>query len=128
MVRVAMTKKMMLRDRAQPLSTTPKSARGRDPDECDRMMGISLVNPFEGGRFGDGDLTDTEDIEEGVANASTTLIVLVLTQTRGVMGVLASWNALTDILVECLALPPLLPAPLREHLGTLGLSPTRDRL
>ena len=39
---------------------------------------------------------------------------------------LASLNVSTELLVECLALPPLLPAPRREQLKALGLSPTCD--
>ena len=73
--------------RPRSTSTTPKSARGMDPDEYDRMMGISSVHPSEGDRFGDGDVTDTEGMEEGVANdsmsstaiASVWATVLVLT-------------------------------------------------
>ena len=58
--------------RPRSTSTTPKSARGIDPDEYDYLMGISSVNPSEGDRFGDGDVNDTEGIEEGVANDSMT--------------------------------------------------------
>ena len=50
--------------------TTPKSARGMDPDEYDRLLGISSVNPSQKDRFGDGDVTDTEGIDEEVANDS----------------------------------------------------------
>ena len=41
-----------------------------DPHECDRLMGISSVNLSEEDRVGDGDVTDTEGVEEGVANDS----------------------------------------------------------
>ena len=53
------------------------SGRGVDPDEYDRLMGISSANPSEEDRLGDGDVTDTEGVEEGVANdsiASTPMI------------------------------------------------------
>ena len=50
-------------------STTHKSGRGMDPDECDRLMGINLVDlSSEEDRFGDGELTDTENPIEGVAD------------------------------------------------------------
>ena len=39
-----------------------------DPDGYDRVMGISSVHPSVRDRFGDGDVTDTERMEEGVAN------------------------------------------------------------
>ena len=47
----------------RPRSTsTPKSGRGMDPDECDRLVGINSVDLFfEEDRFGDGELTDTEN-------------------------------------------------------------------
>ena len=83
MVRAAAKKKMMLRDR----STTPRSARGMDPDEYDRMMGISSVHPSEGDRFGDGDTTDTKEIEEGAANDS-------LSSTP-------NWSPIVSGLVDC---------------------------
>ena len=63
--------------RPQSASTTPKSGRGVNPDEYDRLMGISSVNPSEEDRLGDGEVTDTEGMEEGVANdsiASTPII------------------------------------------------------
>ena len=40
---------------------------------------------------------------------------------------LASWNVLIGILVECLALPPLLPVLLREQLNTLFRSQPNPR-
>ena len=58
--------------RRRSTSTSPKSARGMDPDEYDRLMRISSVKPSEEDRFGDGDVTDTEEMAEGVANDSTT--------------------------------------------------------
>ena len=57
--------------RLRSTSTTPKSARGMDPDEYDCMMGIPSVHPSEGDRFGDGDVTDTEKMGQGVADDST---------------------------------------------------------
>ena len=58
--------------RPRSTSTTPKSARSMDPDEYDCVMGVSSAHPSEGDRFGDGDVTDTEEMEEGVANDSMT--------------------------------------------------------
>ena len=44
-----------------------------DPDEWDRLMGITSVDiSFEENGFGDGELTDTENPIEGVANDSAT--------------------------------------------------------
>ena len=48
-----------------------------DPDEYDRLMGISSVKTSEGDRFGDGDVTDTEEMEEGAANDSITSTPIV---------------------------------------------------
>ena len=49
--------------------TTPKSGRAKNPDEYDHLMGISSVDLFdkEDG-FGDGELTDTQEHDEEVAN------------------------------------------------------------
>ena len=102
--------------RPRSTSTTPKSARGTDA-EYDRCMGVSSVNPSEGDRFGDGDVTDAEGIEEGVANNSTVSTPLIAGSARSsncpdanldsrFAGVIASWNALIGILAEYLALPP----------------------
>ena len=63
--------------RPRSTSTTPKSARGMDPDEYDRMMGVSSAHPSEGDRFGDGNVTDTEEMGHGVANGSTALTPIV---------------------------------------------------
>ena len=57
--------------RLRSTSITPRSARGMDPDEYDCIMGISSVQPPERDRFGDGNVTDPEEIEQGVANDST---------------------------------------------------------
>ena len=37
-------------------STTPRSARGTDPDDYDRIMGTPSVQPPEMARFGDGNV------------------------------------------------------------------------
>ena len=39
-------------------------------NEYDRMVGISSAQHPERDRFGDGNVTDTEEIEQGVANDS----------------------------------------------------------
>ena len=67
-----------------------------DPDDYDRLMGISSANPSEEGGFGDGELTDTEGVEEVVANDLTTSLpqiillenVLVLMEVQGGVEVL----------------------------------------
>ena len=41
-----------------------------DPDECDRIIGISVNFSGDDG-VGDGEVTDTEDNEDGVAIGST---------------------------------------------------------
>ena len=63
--------------RPRSTSTAPTSARGMDPDKYDRLMGTSSVNPSEGDRFGDGDVTDTEEMAEGVAHDSMTSTPIV---------------------------------------------------
>ena len=52
------------------MSTTPRSRRGADPDDYDRVMGISSVQPSEMGRLGDGNVTDIEETDQRVANDS----------------------------------------------------------
>ena len=52
------------------VSTTPRSVRGTDPDDYDRVMGVSSVGPQETVRFGEGDATDIAGNREGVANNS----------------------------------------------------------
>ena len=42
-----------------------------DPDEYDPIMGISSVQPLEMDGFGDGNVIDTEENEQGVANNSS---------------------------------------------------------
>ena len=57
--------------RPRSTSTTPKSGREMDPDECDRLMGIISVDlSSEEDRFGDGELTDTENPISRVADDS----------------------------------------------------------
>ena len=56
--------------RMRSTSTTPRSGRDTDPDECDRITGFSSVQPPEMERFGDGNVTDAEGIDQGVANDS----------------------------------------------------------
>ena len=54
-------------------STTPKSGKGMDPDECDHLMGITSVDfSSEEDGFGDGELTDTENPIGRVADDSAT--------------------------------------------------------
>ena len=99
------------------------------------MMGISSVHSSEKNRIGDGDVTDTEDMGQRNANDSTASTPIVtglgncpgadLIRLEGLREF--SWNVLTEVLIELLALPPLLPVPLTEQLNTKNLSPTRDR-
>ena len=42
-----------------------------DPDEYDRIAGSSSVQPPEMDGFGDGNVTDAEENEQGVANDSS---------------------------------------------------------
>ena len=57
--------------RLRSTPATPRSARGMDPGECDRILGVSSAQPPEKDRFGDGSAADTEEIEQGVANDPT---------------------------------------------------------
>ena len=41
-------------------STTPRSARGTDPDDYEFVIGVSSVHLQEGVGFGDGNVTDLE--------------------------------------------------------------------
>ena len=55
--------------RPRSVSTALKSGRAREPDECDRLMGTSSLDlSEEEDGFGDGELTDTQEHEEEVAN------------------------------------------------------------
>ena len=123
--------------RPHSTSTTPKSVQGTDLDEYDRVMGISSVHPSEGDRFDDGDLTDTEGMEEGDANDSENSNPIVSgldnrpgadfdSRAYGSASLIECLNR--NLIIEFLALPLLLLAPLREQLNTTGLSPTRDKL
>ena len=51
--------------RMRSASDTPRSVRGADPDDYDRVMGVN-----ETVRFGAGDATDINSNQEGVANSS----------------------------------------------------------
>ena len=86
-------------------STTPKSGRAKDPDEYGRLMGVSSVDlSGEEDGFGDGELTDTQEQDEEVANdlilwiltlvVETVLVVL----TRGETGVLVLQKSSTACL------------------------------
>ena len=54
-------------------STTPRSFRGTDPDDYDRVMGVTSVGPQETVRFGEEHATEFEVDQEGVANNSDNL-------------------------------------------------------
>ena len=104
-----------------------------DPDEYDRVVGISSVDlSSEEDRFGDKELTDTENPVEGVANNSGTPMDShsgigsrpVLLRTRRGVVPLVQLRSLTDNP----ALMPLLPANLRVQLNSYEFRPTRDRL
>ena len=113
MDRAVTMKKSLLRDRLpQPLLS---QKGGMDPDEYDRLMGISSANSSERDRFGDGDVTDTEEMEEGVANEPMTLTPIVSgsgncpgagLDLRGYGSASLIECVLTEIPVECLALHP----------------------
>ena len=61
--------------RPRSTSTTPKSGKRMDPDDYDRVMGINSADFFsEENRCGDGELTDTENPVEGIANNSGTSV------------------------------------------------------
>ena len=110
--------------RPRSTSTTPKSGRGIDPDDYDRLMGISSVNPSEEDRFGDWDVTDMEAVEEGVANDSMTPTSMFSGSGNCPGADVESRGYGRASLMECLdrslsrvpSLAALLPAPLREQL------------
>ena len=54
-------------------STTPRSVRGTDPEDYDRVMGVSSVGPHETVRFGEGSVTGIGVHQDGVANNSDNL-------------------------------------------------------
>ena len=51
-------------------STTPRSVRGTDPDDYDRVVGVTSVSPPETAMFGEGNVFGTEADQDGVANSS----------------------------------------------------------
>ena len=51
-------------------STTPRSIRGTDPDDYDRVMGVTSVGPQETAMSGEENANDFVDDQEGVANNS----------------------------------------------------------
>ena len=46
------------------------STTGTDPDDYDRVMGVSSVSPHETAGFGEGDATDIHKNQKGVASNS----------------------------------------------------------
>ena len=56
--------------RLRSTSTTLGSGRGTDPDDYDRVMGVSSVQRSAMGRFGDGNVTEVEGTDQGVGNDS----------------------------------------------------------
>ena len=59
--------------RMRSASTTPRSLRGTDPDDYDRVMGVTSVGPQETVWFGEGNASDFEVDQDGVANNSDKL-------------------------------------------------------
>ena len=51
-------------------STTLKSLGGTDPDNHDRVMGVTSVGPQETARFGEGNAMEYQADQEGVAHNS----------------------------------------------------------
>ena len=99
-------------------------------------MGPSSLNSSEEDRFGDGDVTDAEEMEEGVANDSmaSTPMFSGSGNCPGADVELRGYGSAS--LMECLdrslsgvpSLAPLLPAPLREQLSISDLSLTCDKV
>ena len=58
--------------RMRPASATPRSLRGTDPN-YDRVMGVTSAGPQETVRFGEGNDTEFEVDQEGVAHNSDNL-------------------------------------------------------
>ena len=56
--------------RTRSASTTPRSLRGTDPDDYDRVMGVTSVGPQETVRFGEGNATEFEVNQEGATHNS----------------------------------------------------------
>ena len=59
--------------RLRSTSTTPRSARGTDPDDYDRTMGVTSVGSRETVRFEEGNVPETEEDPDGVAHISIDL-------------------------------------------------------
>ena len=59
--------------RMRSASTTHRSFRGTDPDGYDRVMGVTSVGPQKTARFGEGNATEFEVDQDGVADNSENL-------------------------------------------------------
>ena len=69
--------------RMRSASTTPRSVRGTDPDDYDRVMGVTSVGSPETALFGEGTAPGSEAHHDGVANNSMNMgVILVLVETR----------------------------------------------
>ena len=117
-------------------STTPRSFRGTDPDEYDRVMGVTSVV-----RFGEGNARESEVDQEGVAHNSDELnenrqtytmrtqkMILVLTEVQGV-SVGASLQECLDRLGQ--QFNPAIPATCAsgaKYCRQNHLSPARDNI
>ena len=72
--------------RPHPTSTTPKSSKGLQPDECDRLMGIGSVQPSGEDGDGKGELTHipkTQQEESLTTQYLELTLVMVLTAGCG---------------------------------------------
>ena len=81
--------------RMRSASPTPRSVRGADPDQYDRVMGLTSVGSRETVRFGEENASGLEMDQDGVANNSIDLdetqeevihamrMILVLAEARG---------------------------------------------
>ena len=56
--------------RMRSASTTPRSVRGADPDDYDRVMGVTSVGFLETAMFGEGNAPGIAVDQDGVANNS----------------------------------------------------------
>ena len=54
-------------------STTPRSFKGADPDDHDRVMGVTSMGPHQTVRFGEGNAMESEVDQEGVDHNSNEL-------------------------------------------------------
>ena len=59
--------------RLRSTSTTPRSIRGTDRDDYDRVMGVTSVGSRETVRFGEGNDPEAEENLDGVAHNSVDL-------------------------------------------------------